>query len=90
MKPSDWGGDSEEDIKVLSTDEYDTCIKEYERKKGIEPPFTARPKREQLTLFLRKIISNAVDRVVANAPGVHFPAVNLVVFKPGRKSSRTD
>ena len=32
MKPSCWGGDNEEEIKVLSTGEYDTCIKEYERK----------------------------------------------------------
>ena len=34
MKPSYWGGDNEEEIKVLSTDDYDTCIKEYERKRS--------------------------------------------------------
>ena len=50
-----------------------------------------RPVKEQLTIFLKKMCPEGVDRTIAKSPDANFPALNMALFQPlKRKRSRAD
>ena len=91
MRPSEWGSEGDDKIKVLSQDDFDRCIGIHVIRKGVEPALTVSPVKEQLTIFLKKMFPEGIDRTIAKSPDANFPALDVALFQPlKRKRSRAD